>query len=84
MVEAASIAEAYNLKFSTHLYPSISAFNESNTYALGWVDWSNPILQDTGFKVKMVNIIFLIFAQVLNGMKLILKNIKLIYNLLIK
>ena len=55
MVEAASIAEAYNLKFSTHLFPEVSAsFNESNSYCplAEWVDWANPILQDTGFRIE--------------------------------
>ena len=46
-----------------------------------WVDWANPILQDTGFRVKNGKYYILeIQAQELNGMNLILKNIKLIYS----
>ena len=54
-LKAASIAEAYNLKFSTHLYPEVSAHLMNLTptaHWLEWVDWSNPILQDTGFRVE--------------------------------
>ena len=54
-LKAASIAEAYNLKFSTHLYPEVSAHLMNLTptaHWLEWVDWANPILQDTGFRVK--------------------------------
>ena len=55
MVKSSFIAEAYNLKFSTHLYPEVSAHLMNLTptaHWLEWVDWANPILQDTGFRVK--------------------------------
>ena len=46
-LKVASIAEAYNLKFSTHLYPEVSAhlMNLTPTLAhwLEWVDWANPL-----------------------------------------
>ncbi len=54
-LKSASIAEAYNLKFSTHLYPEVSAHLMNLTptaHWLEWVDWSNPILKDTGFKIE--------------------------------
>ena len=54
-LKSASIAEAYNLKFSTHLFPEVSAHLMNLTptaHWLEWVDWANPILQDTGFRVE--------------------------------
>ncbi len=54
-LKAANIAEAYNLKFSTHLYPEVSAHLMHLTptaHWLEWVDWANPILKDTGFKIN--------------------------------
>ena len=54
-LKSASIAEAHNLKFSTHLYPEVSAHLMNLTptaHWLEWVDWANPILQDTGFRVE--------------------------------
>ena len=54
-LKSASIAEAYDLKFSTHLYPEVSAHLMNLTptaHWLEWVDWANPILQDTGFRVE--------------------------------
>ena len=54
-LKAANIAEAYNLKCSTHLYPEVSSHLMNLTptaHWLEWVDWANPILQDTGFKIN--------------------------------
>ena len=54
-LKAANIAEAYNLKFSTHLFPEVSAHLMNLTptaHWLEWVDWADPILQDTGFKIN--------------------------------
>ena len=54
-LKAANIAEAHNLKISTHLFPEVSSHLMNLTptaHWLEWVDWANPILQDTGFKIK--------------------------------
>ena len=53
-LRASHIAQAYNLKVSTHLFPEVSAhlMNVTPTaHWLEWVDWANPILKNTGFKV---------------------------------
>ena len=53
-LKAASIAESKNIKFSTHLYPEVSAHLMRVTptaHWLEWVDWSDPILENSGYKV---------------------------------
>ncbi len=54
-LEASHVAEHYNLKFSTHLFPEVSAHLMNVTPTSHWleyVDWANPILKDTGFKIE--------------------------------
>ena len=54
-IKAANIAEAFNIKFSTHLYPEVSAHLMNITptaHWLEWVDWADPILMDTGYRIK--------------------------------
>ena len=54
-LKAAQIAQAYNLKFSTHLFPEVSAHLMCVTptaHWLEWVDWASPILLDTGFNIN--------------------------------
>ncbi len=54
-IKAANIAEAFNIKLSTHLYPEVSAHLMNITptaHWLEWVDWANPILIDSGFRIK--------------------------------
>lgn len=54
-LKAASIAQAHNIKLSTHLYPEVSAHLMQLTptaHWLEWVDWANPILQNTEYKVE--------------------------------
>ena len=54
-IKAANIAEAFNIKVSTHLFPEVSAHLMNVTpsaHWLEWVDWANPILINTGYKVK--------------------------------
>ena len=59
-IKAANIAESFNVPVSTHLFPEVSAHLMNITptaHWLEWVDWANPILLDTGFKVKNGNYI---------------------------
>ena len=54
-IKAANIAESFNIPLSTHLFPEVSAHLMHITptaHWLEWVDWANPILLDTGFKIK--------------------------------
>ena len=59
-IKAANIAESFNIPVSTHLFPEVSAHLMNITptaHWLEWVDWANPILLDTGFKIKNGNYI---------------------------
>ena len=54
-IKAANIAESFNIQLSTHLFPEVSAHLMHITptaHWLEWVDWANPILLDTGFKMR--------------------------------
>ncbi len=59
-IKAANIAEGFNIKLSTHLFPEVSAHLMHVTptaHWLEWVDWADPILLNTGFKVQDGNYI---------------------------
>ena len=58
-LKTAAISEVFNVEFSTHLYPEVSAHLMCLTPTaewLEWVDWQNPILKEP-YKISNGNII---------------------------
>ena len=58
-IKTASIAEAFNIEVSSHLYPEVSAHLMALTPTsdwIEWIDWANPILKEP-YKIKNGNII---------------------------
>jgi mandelate racemase len=57
-IKTASIAEAFNIEVSSHLYPEVSAHLMALTPTsdwIEWIDWANPILKEP-YKIKNGNI----------------------------